>query len=66
MADAGDAEQRPVLSLLGDPGVVQRIACAAFAWAVTVAPAVVVRSGTWPADGSGSGGERRAECRVSR
>jgi len=28
---------------------VQRIACAAFAWAVTVAPAVIVRSSTWPA-----------------
>ena len=56
MADAGDAEQKPArpkadggVSLLGEPGVVQRIACAAFAWAVTVAPAVVVRSGTWPA-----------------
>jgi hypothetical protein len=49
LADAGDAQQKPVLTLLGEPGVVQRIACAAFAWAVTVAPAVVVRSGTWPA-----------------
>jgi hypothetical protein len=49
LADAGDAERKPLVSLLAEPGVVQRIACAAFAWAVTVAPAVVVRSGTWPA-----------------
>ncbi len=31
--------------LLGDPGVTQRVACAVFAWAVTVAPAAFSRAG---------------------
>jgi len=39
--------QRAPSSLIREPGVAQRIACAAFAWSVTVAPFVLGRSGSW-------------------
>lgn len=41
------SEAKSAALLLREPGVMQRIACAAFAWAVTVAPFVVGRTGTW-------------------
>lgn len=38
---------RAPASLIREPGVAQRIACAAFAWSVTVAPFVLGRTGSW-------------------
>lgn len=33
--------------VFSEPGVVQRVACAAFAWSVTIAPAAFSRAGGW-------------------
>ncbi len=51
-AVAGDAGPPPAAArragLFSEPGVVQRVSCAAFAWSVTVAPAAFSRAGEWP------------------
>ncbi|NUP14221.1 MAG: hypothetical protein HOW73_49940 [Polyangiaceae bacterium] len=41
------SEAKSAALLMREPGVVQRIACAAFAWSVTVAPFVLGRTGSW-------------------
>lgn len=47
---APDAEaKRGGGSLLSEPGVLQRIICAVFAWAVTILPVAASRVGSWPA-----------------
>jgi hypothetical protein len=50
-AAPGDAEASPPVAkqagLFSEPGVVQRVACAAFAWSVTIAPAAFSRAGGW-------------------
>lgn len=47
MAEARSAETS-ASGALREPGVLQRVVCAVFAWSVTVAPAVFSRSGSWP------------------
>ncbi|NUO52994.1 MAG: hypothetical protein HOV80_29460 [Polyangiaceae bacterium] len=46
-AGAPPAAARPT-GLFSEPGVVQRVSCAVFAWAVTIAPAAFSRAGGWP------------------
>ncbi len=42
------ADARRSSSLLAEPGVLQRIICALFAWAVTILPVALSRVGSWP------------------
>lgn len=47
---AADPPPAPArVAAFAEPGVLQRVACAVFAWAVTVAPAAFSRTGDWTA-----------------
>lgn len=46
--DAGAPAAAPRTGLFSEPGVVQRVSCAVFAWSVTIAPAAFSRAGGWP------------------
>ncbi len=43
----GERDGKPPIALMREPGVIQRIVCAVFAWAVTIAPYVLGRTGSW-------------------
>lgn len=44
---APEAANKTPIGLVREPGVIQRVVCAVFAWAVTVAPYVLGRTGSW-------------------